>query len=58
MRLTPPAKGTFGLSLLGIVIGIVTSDQIALISGYPDLSFWSLAGGAVLLVFGVIFNKI
>lgn len=58
MRLTPPTKVTFGLSLLAIVVGIVTSEEVGLISGFTEYSFWALAGGAILLVIGVVFNKI
>lgn len=58
MRLTPPTKATFGLSLLAIVAGIIVSDELGLVSGYTEYSFWAVAGGAVLLVLGVVFNKI
>lgn len=58
MRLTPPTKITFGLSLLAIVVGILTSDELGLVTGNTEYSFWALAGGAVLLVLGVVFNKI
>ena len=58
MRLTPPTKTTFGLSLLAIVVGLITSDELELVTGYTEYSFWALAGGAVLLVLGVVFNKI
>jgi hypothetical protein len=58
MRPTPPTKTTFGLSLLAIVAGIVTSDEIGLVTGFVEYSFWLLAGGAVLLVLGVVFNRL
>ena len=58
MRLTPPTKTTFGLSLVAIVAGIIASDELGLVTGYTEYSFWVLAGGAVLLVVGVVFNKI
>ncbi len=58
MRLTPPTKATFGLSLLAIVFGIVASDELGLLTEFTEYSFWALAGGAVLLVLGVVFNKI
>lgn len=57
-RLTPPTKGTFWLSLVGMAVGIVTSSEIALVSGLEQYAFWFLAGGAVLLVLGVVFNRI
>lgn len=58
MRLTPPTKTTFGLSFLAILVGILTSEELGLISGYAEMSFWTLAGGAGLLVLGVVFNRI
>lgn len=58
MKLTPPTNATFGIALLAIIAGIVTSAEVDLVSGYTDYSFWALAGGAALLVIGVIFRKI
>ena len=43
---------------MAIVVGIVTSPELDLVSDLGDLSFWALAGGAVLLVLGVVFNRI
>ncbi len=58
MRLTPPTKTTFGLSFLAILVGILTSEELGLVSDYTEISFWALAGGAILLVLGVVFNRI
>lgn len=58
MRLTPPTNLTFGISFVAIVAGILTSAEIALISGFSEYSFWILTGGAALLIFGVLFKKI
>ncbi len=58
MRLTPPTNVTFGISLVAIVAGVLTSAEINLISGFSEYSFWILTGGAALLIFGVLFKKI
>ena len=56
MRLTPPTTGTFTLSVLAIVAGIAT--HYGYIGALAAYEFWLLAGGAALLVAGVIFRKL
>lgn len=58
MRLTPPTKATFGTAFALIVIGILASPQIGLVEDLGDASFYALAAGAILLTFGVVFNRI
>ncbi|HEY3427196.1 MAG TPA: hypothetical protein VGK83_00865 [Acidimicrobiia bacterium] len=56
MRLTPPTTGTFTLSVLAIVAGIATHyGYIGVLAPYE---FALLAGGAALLVIGVVFRKL
>jgi hypothetical protein len=56
VRLTPPTTGTFTLSVLAIVAGIATHyGYIGVLAPYE---FALLAGGAALLVIGVIFRKL
>lgn len=57
MRLSPPTKRTFYLSLALIVAGIVLwffpiEDLDA------DVAFWVTAAGGILLVLGSVFNRI
>lgn len=56
MRLTPPTTGTFTLSLLAILAGIAT--HYGYIDALAEYEFWLLAGGAGLLVIGVLFRKL
>ena len=56
MRLTPPSTGTFTLSVLAILAGIAT--HYGYIDALAEYEFWLLAGGAVLLVIGVVFRKL
>lgn len=56
VRLTPPTTGTFTLSVLAIVAGVATHfGYIEILSPYE---FWLLAGGAALLIAGVVFRKL
>ncbi len=57
-RLTPPTNSTFGIALTAIVAGIVTSPETGLVAGFERYSFWLLAGGAALLVLGVVFKRV
>jgi hypothetical protein len=56
MRLTPPTTGTFTLSVLAIVAGIAA--HLEYVNGLPVDAFWLVAGGAGLLVIGVVFRKL
>ncbi len=56
MRLTPPTTGTFTLSVIAILAGIAT--HYGYISALAEYEFWLLAGGALLLVIGVVFRKL
>lgn len=56
MRLTPPTTGTFTLSVLAIIAGIAT--HYGYIDALLEYEFWLLAGGALLLVAGVVFRKL
>ena len=56
MRLTPPTTGTFTLSVLAILAGIAT--HFGYIDALAEYEFLLLAGGAGLLVIGVLFRKL
>jgi hypothetical protein len=56
VRLTPPTTGTFTLSVLAIVAGIAT--HYGYISVLEPYEFALLAGGAALLIIGVVFRKL
>jgi len=56
MRLTPPTTGTFTLSVLAILAGIAT--HYGYVDALLDYEFYLLAGGALLLVIGVVFRKL
>ena len=56
MRLTPPATGTFTLAVLLIVAGIAA--HLGYLDVLADNAFWLVAGGAGLLVIGVVFRKL
>ncbi len=64
MRLTPPTKATFGLSLLAIAIGIVLHlgvvdlADLADVTNAEDYAFWLTAGGGILMAIGVLFRRI
>ncbi len=64
MRLTPPTKATFGLSLLAIAVGIVLHlgvvdlTDIADVTNAEDYAFWITAGGGILMAIGVLFKRI
>jgi hypothetical protein len=56
MRLTPPSTGTFTLSVLAIVAGIAA--HFGYLDALAGRAFWFVAGGAALLVIGVVFRKL
>ena len=56
MRLTPPSTGTFTLAVLAIVAGIAA--HLGYLDVLADNSFRLVAGGAALLVIGVVFRKL
>jgi len=56
MRLTPPTTGTFTLSVLAIVAGIAA--HLGYLDALAENAFWLVAGGAGLLVIGVVFRKL
>ena len=56
MRLTAPTTGTFTLAVLAIVAGVAT--HFGYVTALDQYEFWLLAGGAALLVAGVVFKKI
>ena len=56
MRLTPPTTGTFTLSVLAILAGIAA--HLGYLDALVDYEFWLVAGGAGLLVLGVLFRKL
>ncbi len=56
MRLTAPTTGTFTLAVLAIVAGVAT--HFGYVTALGQYEFWLLAGGAALLVAGVVFKKI
>jgi hypothetical protein len=56
MRLTPPTTGTFTLAVLAIVAGIAA--RLGYLDVLADYDFWLVAGGAGLLVVGVVFRKL
>ena len=57
MRLSPPTSKTFwpavGALALGIVLWVVPIEDVS-----PDVAFWLTAAGGVMLMLGVVFNKI
>jgi hypothetical protein len=56
MRLTPPTTGTFTLSVLAILAGIAA--HLGYLDALVEYEFWLVAGGAGLLVLGVLFRKL
>ena len=56
MRLTPPSTGTFTLAVLAIVAGIAA--RLGYLDVLADNAFWLVAGGAGLLLIGVVFRKL
>ncbi|HSL26426.1 MAG TPA: hypothetical protein VLA54_09110 [Acidimicrobiia bacterium] len=56
MRLTPPSTGTFTLAVIAILAGIAA--RLGYISALAEYDFWLVAGGAGLLVLGVVFRKL
>ena len=56
MRLTPPTTGTFTLAVLAIVAGI--ASHLGYLDALAEYAFWLVAGGAGLLVIGVVFRKL
>ncbi len=61
LRMTPPTKATFWLSVLAIAAGIVLHLDFVDVAGVtnPDeYAFWLSTGGGILLVVGVLFKRI
>ena len=58
MRLSPPTNRTFFPALGLIVIGIVLWVVPGVGNISPDVAFWAVAAGGVLLVLGSVFRKI
>jgi hypothetical protein len=56
MRLTPPSTGTFTLSVLAIVAGVAA--HLGYLNVLENNAFWLVAGGAALLIIGVVFRKL
>jgi hypothetical protein len=56
MRLTPPTTGTFTLAVLAIVAGIAA--HLGYLDALAEYAFWLVAGGAGLLLIGVVFRKL
>jgi len=58
MRLSPPTNKTFfpafGLIVLGIVLWVVPG--VGDIS--PDVAFWAVSAGGILLILGSVFKHI
>ena len=56
MRLTPPTTGTFTLAVLAIAAGV--ASRLGFVEALSDYDFWLVAGGAALLIIGVLFRKL
>jgi hypothetical protein len=50
MRLTPPKKIVFYISVLAIAVGVL--EQLFGFFDNADLAFWLAAGGGILLALG------
>ncbi len=58
MRLSAPTGRTFGIAIVALAAGIVLRGGWLGISASPDVTYWLTAGGGILLVLGVVFNRI
>ena len=58
MRLSPPTNRTFFPALGLIVVGITMwfAPDVGDVS--PDVAFWTVSAGAILLILGSVFKRI